>query len=270
MCPYVVSVPGNRHKALLDECSASFCLSSCCLLRLFLQCAELWICCTVTSKCICCYFRFCTSSEPSTCEKMIAVFSTHTRTFKCLLSNKNIVLIVVILAHSLFFLFVLCCGGITQAGDASRLNKTGRKKVCSIMELSLGTPETEVQCRLQNWNPSQAKPSTFPNMSWHSYKVHLVPSSSVEVHQGRLQVIICASHCAQRSLQQRPQPQTVRRMLKPGCLQCLYTLHWGVFSARFSPSPDKTNRKTLQQNWSEYNIHYGPIVKARVNFSGTQ
>lgn len=76
------------------------------------------------------------------------------------------------------------------------------------MELSLGTPETEVQCRLQNWNPSQTKPSTSLNMSWHSYKVHLVPSSSVEVHQGRLQVIICASHCAQRSLQQRPQPHS--------------------------------------------------------------
>lgn len=102
-CAYVVSVPGNRHEAWLDVCSTSFCLLSRCFLCLFLQCTELWICCTVTSKMHFRYFHFCTLSEPSTCQKMIAVLLTHTRAFKCLLSNENIVLIVTILAHSLFF-----------------------------------------------------------------------------------------------------------------------------------------------------------------------
>lgn len=73
-------------------------------------------------------------------------------------------------------------------------------------------------------------PSNLYNMCLQSYKVHLVPALLLQVYQGLLQVIIiCVSHRAQRSLQQCPQPQLMRRMLKLSSLQRLYTLLWGIF-----------------------------------------
>lgn len=123
-----------------------------------------------------------------------------------------------------FLVVGFCTTSITSAGEASCLNKL-YGKACS--HRSLDTLETEVESRLQT-GISQTKPSTIYSMSWQSDKVHLVPSSPAhlfDVYQGLLQVIICASHHAQCSLQQYLQPPLVSRILKPGCLRCLYMGH---------------------------------------------
>lgn len=72
---------------------------------------------------------------------------------------------------------------------------TGRK-TCSVTELR-HPGDRGRGVRTPNWNLSLTRASVLYNMSWHSYKVHLVPSSSARGVPGDASTYhLCQSSCS--------------------------------------------------------------------------